>query len=97
MTDEDKRNLCHKYGYSDEYRDYWIAHPVCEACGQQLSVLPHHIVSRGSIGPDDAPGNLLALCFVCHRGEFETHGVGRFKIKFPHLEPKIRARRTWDD
>ena len=97
MTNEDKRNLCHKYGYSDEYRDYWIAHPVCEACGKQPSTLPHHIVTRGAAGVDDSPENLLALCFVDDRGVYHAMGREAFCKKYPHLEPESRARRTWDD
>ena len=27
---------------------------------------PHHILTRGSVGPIDMPWNLLSLCTMCH-------------------------------
>ena len=91
MTPDDKRDLCHKYGYSDEYRDYWIAHPVCEACGTQPSTLPHHIRTRAS-GGQDTDSNLLALCFTCH-GKWHNEGWQKFAEVHGSLCVKIEQAR----
>ena len=41
----------------------------CELCGSNQGLQVHHIKSRGA-GGDDAPDNLICLCYVCHR---KTH------------------------
>jgi len=38
----------------------------CELCGSNYGLQVHHIKSRGA-GGDDAPDNLVCLCYVCHR------------------------------
>ncbi len=38
----------------------------CELCGSNHRLQVHHIKSRGA-GGDDAPDNLICLCYVCHR------------------------------
>lgn len=40
--------------------------PRCRYCGSSNEVSAHHIVFR-SQGGDDAMGNLITLCFECHR------------------------------
>jgi 5-methylcytosine-specific restriction endonuclease McrA len=54
-------------------RDYADMHPFCEACwhGQTMDV--HHILTKGSGGPDEE-WNFLALCRLCHN---EIHNQGR--------------------
>jgi 5-methylcytosine-specific restriction protein A len=46
-------------------RDQWR----CQSCGCMGGLEVHHIVSRGQLG-DDAEGNLITLCWSCHR---KTH------------------------
>ncbi|MBP2638228.1 MAG: hypothetical protein H6Q72_4135 [Firmicutes bacterium] len=38
----------------------------CEYCGSHFNLQAHHIKSRGARG-DDVPGNLILLCWQCHR------------------------------
>lgn len=56
-------------GYGTDWqqiRDAYIAaHPTCERCGQRRSEVVHHIVRKRDGGSDD-PGNLLAVCKLCH-------------------------------
>ena len=41
-------------------------HPICEDCGQQPASEVHHVISRAAGGGDE-PGNLMSLCWACHR------------------------------
>lgn len=87
MTPEEKYRYCRKKHYSASYAEYWMAHAGCEAlCGREASA-PHHCRSRGASG-DDAPENLLALCFYCHE-RIHHEGEKKFMSAYPHLKTKI--------
>jgi len=49
-------------------RDNWR----CQHCGSMLNLQVHHQQFRSHSGPD-VLGNLVVLCFKCHR---EQHGEG---------------------
>ena len=72
---------------------YKQAHPTCESCGRPAMAWPHHILSRGAGGTDDA-SNLLSLCAHCHRS-YHNDGAGYFMLHNPHLRDKIVAARPW--
>jgi 5-methylcytosine-specific restriction endonuclease McrA len=42
-------------------RDGWKS----QSCGSRDNLHVHHIIHRGSLGPDTLE-NLITLCFVCH-------------------------------
>ncbi len=74
MTQFEILSHCEKYNYSDEYRDYWLAHRTCEYPGcNKVSFPPHHIRTRGAGGTDEE-GNLLAFC-ATHHNRIHTRGV----------------------
>ena len=85
MTEAITRH-CKKHKYSDSYRDYWIAHPFCEVCGNYADP-PHHLRTRGAGGSDEA-GNLLSLC-TAHHTEVGTIGVISFANKYEKFREKI--------
>mgnify|MGYP001560173735 CR=1 FL=1 len=76
MTADEKRAYCEAKGYSIEYADYWIRHPMCECCHLFYSEAPHHLVTRGGGGGDE-DSNLLALCAGHHR---TIHNVGDLQL-----------------
>jgi 5-methylcytosine-specific restriction endonuclease McrA len=43
-------------------RDGW----GCQSCGSSVGLEVHHITPRSKLG-DDAPENLITLCWKCHR------------------------------
>ena len=61
----------------------------CEVCSGPAE--PHHIVSRGAGGREEA-WNLLYLCRMHHR---HCHDVGWVKFVgwYPRLEAKVRTAR----
>jgi len=77
---------CKKHKYSDSYRDYWIAHQLCEIC-DYFADPPHHIRTRGAGGSDEA-SNLLSLCTAHHR-EAHTIGMLTFGEKYLDMREKI--------
>lgn len=65
---------------------------TCEACRERAGTDRHHIVSRGSGGPDEG-WNVVQLCRFCHT-HFHQIGWRKFNLRFPHLEPTVlNARR----
>jgi 5-methylcytosine-specific restriction endonuclease McrA len=42
-------------------RDAWR----CQECGSSQELQVHHLVKRSQLG-DDAEGNLMTLCAICH-------------------------------
>ena len=82
------RQYCKKHRVSDKVREFWLAHPRCEICGN-WSEHPHHCRSRGS-GGDDEWINLLALCTTHHT---EVHQMGRktFAERNPQIALKLAA------
>ncbi len=56
----------------------------CEYCGSRFSLQVHHIKSRGA-GGDDVPGNLICLCYECHR---KTHDGNISRGELRHIVGK---------
>lgn len=50
-----------KKNIKEEFKDH-----ICRICGSNVFVSTHHIRYK-SEGGDDSTGNLIALCFKCHR------------------------------
>lgn len=89
LTREEKLSYCKRHGYSAEYANYWADHDRCECgCGGE-AMPPHHIITRGALGVDDQPENLIALCYVCHSA-IHTLGRDTFAKRFPEAAEKIR-------
>jgi hypothetical protein len=61
---------------------------TCEACRAATATARHHIVTRGSGGPDE-PWNILELCFSCHIGVFHGQGWRTACKMYPHLYARI--------
>jgi len=40
--------------------------PWCQECGLVPATEVHHVISRAAGGGDE-PGNLMSLCWACHR------------------------------
>lgn len=68
-----KHTTSHKRRYSD-YGSDWdetantcllLAHHICQDCGKNKAVNPHHIVPISKGGTNEQR-NLKALCFHCH-------------------------------
>ena len=79
--------ICKRNKYSRLYEKYWLTHPFCEVCmgiqgHVQPSRPPHHIVTRGAGGSDNA-WNLIALCAE-HDKEVHTIGRETFMSKYGH-------------
>lgn len=47
----------------------------CKFCGSKVEVSAHHIRFR-SEGGDDSMGNLISLCFPCHRKIHDGYQMG---------------------
>jgi hypothetical protein len=58
--------------------------PKCRCCNSEEEVSAHHIINR-SLGGDDSWGNLISLCFKCHRKAHDgcTESVGVTKVYNP--------------
>jgi len=53
--------------------------PYCEVCGAPGHGEPHHIITRGSGGPD-IPENLIQLCYTCHYGRVPSGELDQFQL-----------------
>jgi len=63
----------------------------CQVCATTIGVCGHHLMSRGSWGPD-VDDNLMALC-VAHHNEVH-HGLKDFVKKY-HLR-RVMESKGWE-
>ncbi len=82
---------------SPELSAYRAAHPHCEVrgCDKPPCPEPHHIVPRGGRrGRNDAPANLLSLCWA-HHAQFHHLGWRKWLVWLglagEHLREKVEA------
>jgi len=92
-TEEEIRAYCKQRRYSVAYASYWAEHPYDEALLAygivEPSGPPHHIVTRGAGGGDDAR-NLVALSRENHVLVHKV-GIQGFLGRFPHLTEKFKG------
>ena len=62
-------------GWRNDRRAYLRDHPICEKCGNALSLIVHHIIPIEDGGPKrPGPNGLRALCSPCHTSLHRTMG-----------------------